>query len=189
MRGRLSFRPNHRLRIAVWLLSLLFAPALSHNAAARADTDGGRREDQFKAAYLYNFMKFVEWPPSTASSMLTVCFRGADGVLDALSTGIESKRIGTHGIVARRLDEGASLEGCNVLYIDATAAPDHPPAMPALLTVSDAASFVGDGGMIELFTQEQRLRFLINIQSAQHAGLKISSDLLKLAAGVKRDMP
>ena len=188
MRGRLSFRPNHRLRIAVWLLSLLFAPALSHNAAARADTDGGRREDQFKAAYLYNFMKFVEWPVSTASSTLTVCFRGADGVLDALNAGIESKRIGTHGVVARRLGSDASLEGCNVLYIDSTAAAEHPPEMPALLTVSDAASFADAGGMIELFTQEQRLRFLINVQSAQHAGLRISSDLLKLAAGVTRDV-
>jgi hypothetical protein len=57
----------------------------------------------------------------------------------------------------------------------------------ATLTISDAKGFAANGGMIELFTENHRLRFLINVHNAQRTGLRISSDLLKLAAGVQRE--
>jgi hypothetical protein len=155
--------------------------------SARADDSATGREDQFKAAYLFNFAKFVEWPPAAISETLTVCFLGGHGVYDALAVGIESKRVSTRRLLVRRLEPAASTDGCNALYLDAAAAANPPPtATLPVLTISDAPGFASSGGIIELFTENHRLRFLINVDSAQHVGLRISSDLLKLAAGVRR---
>jgi hypothetical protein len=154
---------------------------------AHADDDAEQREAQFKAAYLFNFVKFVEWPARVGADSLTICFVGGRGIFAALSTGIDSKRVGTRRLVAKQVEHVASTDNCNALYVDATAVGDHRlEATLPILTVSDAEQFTAKGGMIELFTDNRRLRFLINIDNAQKAGLRISSDLLKLAADVQR---
>lgn len=148
------------------------------------------RADQFKAAYLFNFLKFVDWPASVPSDVLTVCFIGADGVQDTLASGIESKRAGSRRLTVRRLEGNSSLDGCNVLYVEALDANNDTRLASAsersILTVSDAAAFARHGGMIELFTDSNRLRFNINVNNTQKAGLRISSNLLQLAAQVER---
>ena len=166
-------------------LALLAALALA-SASACAD-DVQRREDQFKAAYLFNFVKFVEWPTATSSDSLTVCFLGGAGVHEALANGIDSKRVGARKLVARRIERPATVATCEVLYADAASAdPTLATGLP-ILTVSDAPGFAARGGMIELFTENHRLRFVINVAHVHKAGLRISSDLLKLAASVERE--
>jgi hypothetical protein len=157
------------------------------SASVRAD-DVERREDQFKAAYLFNFVKFVEWPPGAPAESLTVCFFGGEGVHQALAIGIDQKRVGTRRLVARRLDVSSTADKCEMLYVDAASAArvSLPTGLP-VLTVSDAPQFIANGGMIELFTENHRLRFLVNVANAHKGGLRISSDLLKLAAGVQRE--
>ncbi|MET0661425.1 MAG: YfiR family protein [Steroidobacteraceae bacterium] len=171
------------------VLQLFILTALGTSAAWGGGTTS--REDQFKAAYLFNFLKFVDWPPSVASDVLTVCFIGADGVHDTLAAGIESKRAGSRRLAVRQLDTHASLDGCNVLYAEAQDAPNDQRLASAtqlsILTVSDASAFVLHGGMIELFTDSNRLRFNINVDNTQRAGLRVSSNLLQLAAQVARD--
>ena len=166
------------------LIALLAALGLA-TVTVRAD-EVQRREDQFKAAYLFNFVKFVEWPPGVAVETLTVCFLGGEGVHEALASGIDAKRAGPRKLIARQLEPPATLESCEVLYADA-ASVDHSLAgtLP-VLTVSDAPGFAANGGMIELFTENHRLRFVINVAHVNRAGLRISSDLLKLAASVQR---
>lgn len=156
-------------------------------ANVRAD-DVERREDQFKAAYLFNFVRFVEWPASAPAESLTVCFLGGESVHQALAIGIDQKRVGTRKLVARRIDPSSPIDQCEMLYVDAASAAGMsiPTGLP-ILTVSDAPRFIANGGTIELFTENHRLRFLINIANAHKAGLRISSDLLKLAAGVQRE--
>jgi hypothetical protein len=156
-------------------------------ATAGAHADALTREDHSKAAYVFNFVKFVEWPAAQSGDTLTVCFVGGDGVYTALNDGIADKRVGARALAALKLADPASADICNVLYIEAALAADYPlaPDRP-VLTISDAENFTARGGMIELFTENQRLRFVINAQSAQQAGLRISSDLLKLAADVHR---
>jgi hypothetical protein len=164
---------------------------------AHADEATVRREDQFKAAYLFNFVQFVEWPAKAAgvaggspADVLTVCFAGGDGVYAVLAAGIENKRAGNHHLAVRQLAArvDAALDGCNVLYEDSAASGGNVKAgagnLP-ILTVSDAKTFLQSGGMIELFMDGNRLRFRINVENAQKAGLHISSDLLQLAAGVE----
>lgn len=163
------------------LAALVLAPVKVH-----AD-DVQRREDQFKAAYLFNFVKFVEWPAGVAADTLTVCFLGGEGVHEALASGIDAKRVGPRKLVARQLGRPATVEDCEVLYADAASVdPSLAVGLP-VLTISDAPQFAANGGMIELFTENHRLRFVINIGNVHRAGLRMSSDLLKLAASVRRE--
>lgn len=157
-------------------------------SAAWGDEAAGR-EDQFKAAYLFNFLKFVNWPASAANEVLVVCFLGADGVHDSLASGIENKRAGARRLAVRRLDSHAEIDGCNVLYLESdsaqTAFPIESARVQSILTVSDSTAFARRGGMIELFTDANRLRFNINVDNAHKAGLRISSNLLQLATHVE----
>jgi len=186
-RSTLSFRAlrdRHRWRSA----ALACVLALSLGPANAADT-ATAREAQFKAAYLLNFVKFIDWPP-TVGETLTVCFVGGEGVYDALIDGIDEKRIGNRRLAARRLDGPTPADGCNAVYVDEASSASVTALIgarqSAVLTISDAKSFASQGGMIELFTDKNRLRFNINVDAAQKAGLRISSSLLSLAATVKR---
>jgi hypothetical protein len=169
-------------------LHMVWAPAAFMLAiGARADAET-QREDEFKAAYVFNFVKFVEWPQTVARDAMTICFAGAEGVHQALAASLENKRIGARRLVALQIGSAPDSEACHVLYIDAALVPERELGQErALLTISDASNFVANGGMIELFTENHRLRFRVNVDSAQRAGLRISSNLLKLAAGVHRE--
>lgn len=172
-----------RFLYMVWALAALTAAT----AIARAD-EVAQREDQFKAAYVFNFVKFVTWPEEAASDPLLICFVGGERVHDALTSDIDKKRAGVRHLAALKIAEASPIGACNVLYIDALMASDYTLGNePAVLTISDAKGFAASGGMIELFTENHRLRFRINARSAQQAGLRISSELLKLAAGVQRE--
>lgn len=173
-----------------WRAAFAFALAICGTSSALAAVEAvERREAQFKAAYLFNFVKFVDWP-SNATDVLTVCFVGGNGVFDALSEGIEAKRIGNRQLAVRRLDANATADGCNAIYLDELASTEISTVIAAkeapILTISDAKAFIAKGGMIELFTDSNRLRFNINVDAAHKAGLRISSSLLQLAATVKR---
>lgn len=171
------------------LLALAFgaaavgAPAPAQDAAARAD--------QIKAAYLFNFVKFVEWPAAAPDDAIEICFVGAPGVADSLRNAAADKRIGARRIVSRPLGAHDGPAGCAVVYFDARSLEQQSAtlqgARSAALTVSDAADFTRNGGVIQLFTEENRLRFVINVGNARRAGVRISSNLLKLASSVEQD--
>jgi YfiR/HmsC-like len=179
-------------RSAIYAVALLVAIGGGADAAGIADATI-QRADQLKAGYLLNFVKFVEWPASVSANLLTVCFVGGKGVRDALASGIDTKMAGERHLAVRSLSDSDPPVGCNVLYIDAAMMPEgaHEPntAESPVLTVSDAKAFAHVGGMIELFSDANHLRFNINIASAQKAGLHISSSLLQLAAVVEQATP
>jgi hypothetical protein len=156
-------------------------------AAQEAQTS---REDQFKAAYLFNFLKFVEWPAAVPADVLKVCFAGGGGVYDSFAVDLDAKRVGARRIVVHRLQPGESASTCNALYVDASVARESRiveiSELP-VLTVSDARAFANNVGIIELFADNNRLRFNINLRHAQRVGLRISSNLLQLAAVITRD--
>lgn len=173
-----------RLTVGLALCLLGTLPA----ASLRAEESS--REDQFKAAYLFNFVKFVEWPATAPPDVITVCFVGGVTIMTALAQSIETKRVGARRLAVKELPVDAAGAECSAVYIDAQSIRDgaRVAAMSAqpVLTVSDAKSFTRQGGMIELFTDNNRLRFNINVDTAQRAGLRISSNLLQLAAAVER---
>lgn len=149
------------------------------------------RENELKAAYLLNFAQFVEWPATTGETLM-ICVAGADGVREVLGRAVEAKKKAAgRALAVRGLEEGAAPNGCNVLFLDSKAAPPierhlRAHATEPLLTVSDINAFARHGGMIELFAQDNRMRFNINVDNAAKAGLRVSSSLLQLAAAVEK---
>lgn len=157
---------------------------------AQAQTASGR-EDAVKAAYIYNFAKFTEWPAAAgAAASLVACALGEDPLAHALSA-LTGKRIGERRLEVRQVRDPESAEGCHILYLarpeaehlaEVLAALDHRP----VLTVGDTPGFAERGGMIGLVVLDRRVRFHINAAAVEGAGLNISSKLLKLAVTVHR---
>lgn len=184
---------RHQPRTCGKLLSAAVAIAACSALVSSPDllAREAERADALKAGYLFNFMKFVEWPPLAPADTLTICFLGNSSVYDELSSGLPDKRLGARRLVARRLAPAEPMVACQVLYIDAEQVPDVSDTLvarpAALLTVSDAPEFLRSGGIIALFDEGNRLRFRISVENARRANLRISSSLLQLASAVERE--
>jgi hypothetical protein len=175
------------------VLALTLALALGLSSPSAADEAAVRRETQLKSGYLLNFVKFVEWPQTGPDELLTVCFLGAVNMRETLEMGIESKRVGARSLASRQIEEPGKTDGCNVLYVEAKRELNWQMAsrdpIPPILTVSDSKEFTHNGGIIALYTDENHLRFIVNVDNAHRAGLRISSSLLQLAAAVEQGKP
>ena len=150
-------------------------------------------EYKLKAAYLFNFAKFVEWPAKAftdPASPIVIGVLGTDPFGDALDQIIKGRAINGRPLTIRRAQRGAELTSCHLVFISrseqarlpATLAPF---ADQATLTVSDADEFLTAGGAIHLVLEDQKVRFAINAGAAERAGLKIAAQLLSLAKVVQ----
>ena len=146
---------------------------------------------EVKAAFLYNFVKFVEWPARALEGRDTVVIGVlAEGPLFAtLERTLAGKTVGERRIVARRLTSGAEAATCHMVFLGATFAPQIPDILKGLdgasmLTVGESEGFAEAGGMIGFAVEANKVRFEINRGAAEHAGLHLSSQLLKLATNV-----
>ena len=146
------------------------------------------REYEIKAAFLYNFVKFVEWPAEAlpeANPTLNICVLGVDPFGTALES-LRNKTVKGKSLAIRRLEGVDDLGGCHVLFISSSEVKKVAEIVRALkgssiLTVGDMERFAERGGIINLVVDRNRVRFDINVGSAERARLKISSQLLKLA--------
>ena len=149
-------------------------------------------EYQVKAAFLYHFAQFVDWPEETfkdASSPLTYCTFGEHpfhGVLDAILSG---KAIGARSLRVLHFKQPQDIQGCQVLFIGAEEKKFLPAILAgvkgnSVLTVGESEHFVQDGGMFGFLLEENKIRFEINLEAVEHAKLKVSSRLLALAKTV-----
>jgi hypothetical protein len=170
------------------VLALLLAIAPPAGAAA-AET---APDAAIKAAFLFNFAKFTEWPALAPGAPLIACIANDDDIASALVTIVRGESIGGHSVVVWRREGDALWEGCQVLYVGdgegrhfAAAAPKL--RLRPLLTVSAGRGFSQQGGAIELYVEGGRLRFSINLDAVERAGLHISSRLLGLAKVVHDD--
>jgi YfiR/HmsC-like len=144
-----------------------------------------------KAAFLFNFAKFVEWPAdSAAPSPLTLCVLDDGAVEDALAQLVNGGLVNGRTVTLVKAARNRSLRGCHLLYVgDSDEARmestlDEVKGAP-ILTVGDGEAFARRGGMIGLFVEDGRMRFAINPDAAQRVGLRFSSRLLSLAKIVK----
>jgi hypothetical protein len=176
-----------RIQLLAGLLAALTTVAGTVDAAAGADVAS---DVAVKAAFLYNFAKFTEWPALPAGTSLVLCVLGNDPVGAALTDTIQGQQINGHGLEVRRLTADASPRACHVLFVAGSevrrASPmlDGVRALP-ILTVSDGSGFAQTSGMIELFVDGGHMRFAVNVDSVQRAGLHLSSRLLGLARIVR----
>jgi hypothetical protein len=145
-----------------------------------------------KAAFLFHFAQFVEWPEETfkdASSPLAYCTIGDDPFQGMLDASLRGKTLGTHPLRVQHFKHPQEIQGCQVLFIGAGEKKLLPAILAGLkensiLTVGETDNFVQEGGIIGFCLEESKIRFEINLESAQKAKLRISSRLLALAKSV-----
>ena len=150
---------------------------------------------EVKAAYLYHFGRFVEWPAkatTTKTDSFTICVLGEDPFGPALDVTLAGEMMGNQKVAARRISSPRDSVDCRILFISASEADRLNKVIDALdnsavLTVSDIPQFSRHRGMIQLVLKENRIRFEVNLTATQRAGLTLSSELLKLATAVRRD--
>ena len=172
-------------------LAALLLASLAMSGVARAAADP-ISEVAVKAAFLFNFAKFTEWPALAPNAPLTLCVVGDGRIAAALVDTVRNQRIGAHAIDARSLANDAPVRSCDVLFV-ATAETHR--AMSVLdtlrtlpiLTVSDHHDFSRSGGIVEFFVESGHMRFAINTDAADRSGLRLSSRLLGLAKIVRDD--
>lgn len=147
-----------------------------------------------KAAFLYNFAKFSEWPADALApgQRLAMCVVGDAAVADALGQTIKGHAIGDHELTVTVLKAEESASACHLLYVSASEIKRSAGLLlgvrgASVFTVSDAHKFAESGGVAQLIVENDRMRFAINIASAQRGRLTISSKLLSLATIVKDD--
>lgn len=175
---------HRRGRIVSSCLALFAAFALLYASADRPT------EYQVKAAYLFNFGRFVKWP-APAEGEFRICVLGRDPFGDVLDQTIRGEKIDGHDLVARRIAAISEAAGCRILFISASEERRVAAHLAALrnapiLTVSDAPRFSQREGMIEFIKDGERIRFEVNLAAAERAQLALSSDLLKVATHVRR---
>ena len=170
-----------------FLLALLFTSRLSAATPPSSPTDL-----QVKAAYLYKFGAFVQWPAiAPQSDTFSICVLGHDSFGSVLDSTINGESVNGKKLVAVRVSSTREAAQCRILYISNSEESRlhgilSELAKAPVLTVSDIPHFSDRGGMIEFTLQNGRMRFDVNVTSAERAGLILSSQLLKVAASVKR---
>ena len=157
-----------------------------------SDAQDTARERQIKAAFLFNVLKFVEWPPSsqtTASAPLRLAILGR-GPQTEKSSALEAKTVRGRHLVVQAYERVKDIEACDVLLVTPEAATDLADALRAaqgrpILTVSDTPDRAQTPAMITLTVVDTRLAFSVNLDTADASGLKMSSNLLDLAKSVQ----
>jgi hypothetical protein len=173
------------------LLAASFAVVMlvSCNAAAGEPPKQVALEQAVKAAYLYNFAKFVSWPADsslTRAPALTIGVLSDASFLHAVEATVRGKQVAGRPLAVRHFRTVKDVEPCEVLFIDRTQAEHLPELRERLagwpvLTVSDAEGFASRGGMIGLFLEDGRVRFEVGVAAARTGGLQVSSKLLRLS--------
>ena len=144
-----------------------------------------------KAAYLFRFAQYVEWPPLAADAPFVIAVSGAEDVAVHLERLLPGMSVNGHRVVVRRLTRAQELDGVHILYIGAkafsrtralrTQAIDRP-----ILVVTDHELGLDGGGIINFIEVDRNLRFEISLIAADRSGLKINTQLLSVAARVER---
>jgi hypothetical protein len=142
-----------------------------------------------KLAFLYNFTKFVEWPPDSyraPSSPLLICIVGHDPFSQVLEAELRTKNVEGHPVEVRSLKPNEKLSPCQIVFVPATEKQHADRIVSGLkgsntLTVGETDGFAVQGGIINLTVEANKVHFEINRLAAERAGLKISSRLLNIA--------
>ncbi|WP_300451441.1 YfiR family protein [Accumulibacter sp.] len=148
-------------------------------------------ENTLKAAFVYNFAKYTDWPDElwSRSPTLRVCTVGErGGFAQAVAALANKPAVRGKEVEVRQLARPEEASGCHFLVVAGRARMaewTRAVRLAPVLTVGDAEGFATSGGIIGLYAEGDRLRFEINQEAAQRAGLKLSSQLLKLARLVK----
>ncbi|MGD1073096.1 MAG: YfiR family protein [Bryobacteraceae bacterium] len=151
-------------------------------------------EYRVKAAFLFNFAKFVEWPPEAfadPNEALVVCVLGEDPFGHALDELAMGKRIEGRVLAIRRISDAHLAKGCRMLFVSSS---EHKRVLsvldslgePGVLTVGESDSATSEGMIISFTLENGKVRFAINVAAAEREKLRLSSRLLSLATRVRK---
>ena len=163
----------------------LFAPV----TAAPQDVT----EPNLKAAYIYNFARFTEWPADAmaARAPMVLCVLGDTAIGGALEQAVQGRAVAGHSLgVSQIATDGRSLTACHIAYVSGMTTSQAAKVVAGLgdapvLTISDVEGFTQLGGIAQFFFEHGQLRFDVQLASAKRARLQISSKLLVLARTIK----
>jgi len=148
-------------------------------------------EDKLKAVFLYNFLKFVEWPENMAMNPAGICVLGESPVMAPL----EQIASNNPGLVIRQISGAREATGCQIVFFGS---PDRKrwrpvlddingnPKIKGVLTVAEGDGFLSAGGVMNLKTEGGQIRIQVNPAAAEKEKLRISSKLLSLAQIVRK---
>jgi hypothetical protein len=176
-----------KMPIKKFIIWLMFWAWLVSPGAARGETPGSR-EYEIKVAFLYNFAKFVEWPPESFrndASPFVLGIVGTDPFGAALEN-LKDKTVRGRRLIIRKLAHLENFEECHILFISGSEKSNLRNLIASLkgqniLTVSDMERFAFQGGMLGLVNVDEKINFEVNMDTVSRSKLKFSSQLLKLA--------
>ena len=166
-------------------LTMSPGPAASNAIDVRSDV-------ALKAAFLYNFARFTKWPALPDNAALRICLAGDDGVAAAVTEIARGQNIGGHALDVRRTEDNAAWAACHELFVSEAETRRSAAVLMQIrelpiLTVSDGQDFAQTSGIVQLFVDSGRMRFAINVDTAERSGLHLSSRLLALATVIRND--
>ncbi|HWQ90576.1 MAG TPA: YfiR family protein [Clostridia bacterium] len=146
------------------------------------------REYQLKALFLYRFTQFVDWPGSafkTPASPIVIGVLGTDPFRGNLESAVRNERVHHRQLDIKRYSRILDATNCHLLFISSSENRSLEKILAELkgrsiLTVGETEGFASKGGMIELFTEQNRIRFRINVKATREAKLQVSSKMLEL---------
>jgi hypothetical protein len=170
-----------RAAVGLWLAAAFSSPLTGQPAQPG--------ENAIKAAFLYNFTKFIEWPSQAfadASSPFRVCVYADPSFREQLRLSLLNEHVRDRSIEVQELENGGDLKGCHMVYFGAGHLDRSARQLPALkqapvLTVGEGRRFLDQGGLIAFEVEGNRVRFDISRSRAETAGLILSSKLLRVA--------
>jgi hypothetical protein len=175
------------MRVRTSLLALCSLLLLTGGVQAQQSQQYAYR---LKAAFLFNFAKFVDWPATAFTndnSPFIIGVLGEDPFGDELTQTVAGKKIDDHSIMIQPFHAATDATNCHILFICTSEKKRLAEIVPRLrgnpvLTVGETDGFIESGGVINFFTENNKIRFQISDDAAKAAGLKISSKLLSLSA-------
>lgn len=172
--------------------TLIVCVAFSMSPAGWAQSNP-RGEYDLKAAFLFNFAKFIDWPAgsfTSPQSPFTICVLGRDPFGRVLDDNLQGKMIRDQPLAVRRLKDRTEARRCQVVFVSSSENAHLAEILESVrganvLLVGDTIGFAAAGGTIELTLEDNRVRFTINTDAAGRTGLTFSSKLLALAKLVR----
>lgn len=168
---------------SILTLGLVAGLASAPHAQSAAATD-------LHAAFLLNFARFTTWPDDEKRGSTVICVFGDDRLTGALALSVRGQTIEGRPVQSVKIDGDGDVTACQVLFVGKSSLGAGVPLLRAashlpVLTVSDRTGFASTAGVVELFVEEGRMRFAINVDVARRSHLTLSSRLLGLARIVR----
>lgn len=150
------------------------------------------KEYDIKAAFVYNFIKFVEWPENlmNSSDEISIAILGRDPFRGKLDKLIAGKLVKNRRLTVDRYSDIRQIQFCHVLFISNSEKRDLRSIFASIknknfLTIGESSNFLKRGGIIKFLEYDNKVRFEINLKKAHATKLKISSRLLRLADNLR----